>query len=194
MRIGPHTETFNDHVLFTAHWGHYWGPNEADKSTKFFQEQILLPLTIQICGAKIWGWVNLFSQFKREFLQFYIFTMSTLTWNLWQAGQCCMFVCAHKETEGETITDVMTLFILSQKHLFVYFCTFSNICIFILVNICISRTWWFYSSYLRNTFLCISVLSLMFASLYLWIFVFHRHDDSIHLISETPCFVFLYFL
>ena len=44
MRIGPHTETFNDHVLFTAHWGHYRGPNEADKSSKLFQEQILLPL------------------------------------------------------------------------------------------------------------------------------------------------------
>ena len=55
VRIGPHTETFNDHVLFTAHWGHYRGPNEADKSTKLFQEQILLPLTIQICVAKIWG-------------------------------------------------------------------------------------------------------------------------------------------
>ena len=30
VRIWAHTETFNDHVLFTAHWGHYRGPNEVD--------------------------------------------------------------------------------------------------------------------------------------------------------------------
>ena len=63
--------------------------------------------------------------------------------------------------------DMVTLFILSQKHLFVYFCTFSNICIFIFVNICISQIWWLYSSYLKNTFLCIFTLSLIFAFLYL---------------------------
>ena len=55
-------------------------------------------------------------------------------------GQCCMFVCSQRD-RGETITDVMTLFISSQKT--PCFCIFVFLVLAFLhfETICISLTW-----------------------------------------------------